>query len=156
MALSTGEQEHVAFAGIIDLDGDGRPDNEEFVRILERNNLMVDAYLDLKTGEIEAGEGSTFRTKFLIIGSDAPLVGNVEGDDRPGEGEGRPADRRPHVPGPDRGQAAEEPGPAGVQHRDTWARTQGRPETRRRRPEGRAEEGRAEEGRAEEGEKKEQ
>ena len=80
IALSTGEKEHVAYAGIIDLDGDGRPDNEAFVRILERNNLVVDAYLDLKSGEIKRRPGSTgidFKTKFLIIGSDAPLVGNV-------------------------------------------------------------------------------
>lgn len=80
VSLSTGEKEHVAFAGIIDLDGDGRPDNENFVRILERNNLAIDAYLDLKTGEIKRRPGSNgidFKTKFLIIGSDAPIVGNV-------------------------------------------------------------------------------
>jgi hypothetical protein len=76
MALSSGEPEHVAYAGIIDLDGDGRPDNEAFVRILEKNNLKVDAYLDLKSGEIKGG--ITFKTKLLIIGSDAPLVGGVK------------------------------------------------------------------------------
>jgi hypothetical protein len=79
VSLSTGAKEHVAFAGIIDLDGDGRPNNEEFVRILEKNNLVIDAYLDLKSGEIKKrGEGIDFKTKFLIIGSDAPLVGNVK------------------------------------------------------------------------------
>ena len=76
MALSTGEKEHVAYAGIIDLDGDGRPDNEHFVRILERNNLKVDAYLDLKSGQIRGK--IDYPTKLLIIGSDAPLVGNVK------------------------------------------------------------------------------
>jgi len=76
MALSSGEREHVAYAGIIDLDGDGRPDNEQFVRILERNNLKVDAYLDLKTGEIRGA--IDWKTKLLIIGSDAPIVGNVK------------------------------------------------------------------------------
>jgi len=76
MALSTGEQEHVAYAGIIDLDGDGRPDNEAFVKILEKNNLKVDAYLDLKSGEIKGG--IQWKTKLLIIGSDAPLVGGVK------------------------------------------------------------------------------
>lgn len=81
ISLSTGEKEHVAFAGIIDLDGDGRPDNENFVRILERNNLVIDAYLDLKSGEIKKRPGTNgidFKTKFLIIGSDAPQVGNVK------------------------------------------------------------------------------
>jgi hypothetical protein len=77
ISLSTGEKEHVAFAGIIDLDGDGRPNNEEFVRILEKNNLVIDAYLDLKSGEIK-GRGIDFKTKFLIVGSDAPVVGNVK------------------------------------------------------------------------------
>ncbi|HKA06226.1 MAG TPA: hypothetical protein VKD71_03145 [Gemmataceae bacterium] len=76
MALSSGEREHVAYAGIIDLDGDGRPDNEQFVRILEANNLKVDAYLDLRTGEIKGA--IDFKTKLLIIGSDAPIVGNVK------------------------------------------------------------------------------
>jgi hypothetical protein len=81
ISLSTGEKEHVAFAGIIDLDGDGKPDNENFIRILERNNLVIDAYLDLKTGEIKKRPGTNgidFKTKFLIIGSDAPQVGNVK------------------------------------------------------------------------------
>jgi len=76
MALSSGEAEHVAYAGIIDLDGDGRPDNEAFVRILEKNNLKVDAFLDLKTGEIKGR--IDYKTKLLIIGSDAPLVGGVK------------------------------------------------------------------------------
>jgi hypothetical protein len=77
VSLSTGGKEHVAFAGIIDLDGDGRPNNEEFVRILEKNNLTIDAFLDLKSGTIK-GRGIDFKTKFLIIGSDAPIVGNVK------------------------------------------------------------------------------
>jgi hypothetical protein len=77
ISLSTGEKEHVAYAGIIDLDGDGRPNNEEFVRILEKNNLVIDAYLDLKTGQVK-GRGIDFKTKFLIVGSDAPVVGNVK------------------------------------------------------------------------------
>jgi hypothetical protein len=76
MSLSTGGKEHVAFAGIIDLDGDGRPDNEAFVRILEKNNLTVDAFLDLKTGEVKGK--MTTATRFLIIGSDAPAVGNLK------------------------------------------------------------------------------
>lgn len=79
MSLSSGQKEHVAFAGIIDLDGDGRPDNEQFIRILEKNNLVVDAYLDLKTGQVvKRGEGLDHKTKFLIVGSDAPLVGGVK------------------------------------------------------------------------------
>lgn len=79
LTLSSGAKEHVAYCGIIDLDGDGRPNNEDFVKILERNNLIVDEYLDLKTGKITTlGEGMNTRTKFLIVGTDAPLVGGVK------------------------------------------------------------------------------
>ena len=77
MTLSTGDKEHVALAGIVDLDGDGRPDTEAFIRMLERNNLVVDAYLDLKTGE-RKGKGMNSGTRFLILGTDVPEVGQVK------------------------------------------------------------------------------
>jgi hypothetical protein len=77
MALSTGAREPVAFAGIIDLDGDGKPDNEAFIKILEKNNLSIDAFLDLKSGEVK-GRGLNVGTRFLILGTDAPMVGNVK------------------------------------------------------------------------------
>jgi hypothetical protein len=78
LALSTVSAEHVAFAGIIDLDGDGLPNNEEFVRILERNGVVLDSYLDIKTGEErKRGNGMTLRTKFLIVGTDAPQTGKI-------------------------------------------------------------------------------
>ncbi len=80
VSLSSGGKEHIAFAGIIDLDGDGRPNNEEFIRILEKNNLIIDAYLDLKTGKVvnRGSTGMDYRTKFLVLGTDAPMVGNVK------------------------------------------------------------------------------
>ena len=80
VSMSSGGKEHIAFAGIIDLDGDGRPDNEAFIKILENNNLIIDAYLDLKTGQVvnRGSTGMDFRTKFLVIGSDAPMRGNVK------------------------------------------------------------------------------
>lgn len=77
VTLSNAGKDHVAYCGIIDLDGDGLPNNEEFVRILEKNNVVVDAYLDLKTGEIK-GTGIKPSTKFLILGPDAPEVGKVK------------------------------------------------------------------------------
>lgn len=76
LTLSTTRQEHVAYAGIVDLDGDGRDDNAQFIKILENNNLKVDAYLDLKTGQIKGA--LKYNTRFLIIGSDAPSVGNLK------------------------------------------------------------------------------
>ena len=77
MTLSSGEKEHVAVAGIVDLDGDGRPDTEAFIKMLERNNLIVDAYLDLKTGQ-RKGKGMNYGTRFLILGTDVPEVGQVK------------------------------------------------------------------------------
>jgi hypothetical protein len=77
MTLSAGEKEHVAFAGIVDLDGDGRPDTEQFVQMLEKNNLIVDAYLDLRTGQIK-GKGMNAGTRFLILGPEAPNVGAIK------------------------------------------------------------------------------
>jgi hypothetical protein len=79
MSLSSGEKEHVALAGIVDLDGDGKPDTEQFIRLLEKNNVIVDAYLDLKTGEIKSkGQGMNSGTRFLILGTDAPNVGAIK------------------------------------------------------------------------------
>lgn len=78
MTLSSGEKEHVAFAGIVDLDGDGRPDTDAFIRLLEKNNLIIDSYLDLKTGEIR-GKGMNSGTRLLILGTDVPVeVGRVK------------------------------------------------------------------------------
>ena len=76
MALSSGSKEHIAFAGIIDLDGDGKSDNDNFLSILKRNNLVVDAHLDLKTGVIKGKINPS--TQFLILGTGAPLVGNIK------------------------------------------------------------------------------
>jgi hypothetical protein len=78
LTLSSGEKEHVAFAGIIDLDGDGRPDTEAFIQLLERNNLVVDSYLDLKTGQIKIKKMNS-GTRFLILGTGAPVeVGGIK------------------------------------------------------------------------------
>jgi hypothetical protein len=78
LTLSSGEKEHVAFTGIIDLDGDGRPDTEAFIRLLEKNNIVVDSWLDLKTGEIK-GKGMNSGTRFLIVGTGAPVeVGRIK------------------------------------------------------------------------------
>jgi hypothetical protein len=61
-------KKHVAIAGIIDLDGDGRDDTEEFRRNLERQDVVVDAYLDLKDFKVK-GRGISVRTDWLILGA---------------------------------------------------------------------------------------
>lgn len=59
-------KKHVAIAGIIDLTGDGRDSLSEFIRNLERQNVVVDAYVDPKDGTVKGQV--TFRTDYLIIG----------------------------------------------------------------------------------------
>jgi hypothetical protein len=60
-------KKHVALAGVIDLTGDGRDSLQEFRRGLERQNIIVDAWLDPKDGSIK-GPGITVRTDYLILG----------------------------------------------------------------------------------------
>ncbi len=60
-------KKHVALAGIMDLTGDGRDSLAEFMRNLERQNVIVDAWLDPKDYSIK-GKGITVRTDYLIQG----------------------------------------------------------------------------------------
>ncbi|MHB1423475.1 MAG: hypothetical protein ACYC3I_09835 [Gemmataceae bacterium] len=59
-------KKHVAVAGIIDLTGDGRDSLFEFMRNLERQNIVVDAYLNPKDAAVKGQ--ITFRTDYLIVG----------------------------------------------------------------------------------------
>lgn len=59
-------KKHVALAGTMDLTGDGRDSLREFMRNLERQNIVVDAYLDPKDGSIKGA--ITLRTDYLILG----------------------------------------------------------------------------------------
>jgi hypothetical protein len=69
-AWSPNQHQHVAIAGIIDLHGDGTDSTPEFIRNLEREGIIVDAYLDLRDGTIKPKgiEGLTPDTRYLIIG----------------------------------------------------------------------------------------
>jgi hypothetical protein len=66
-------KKHVAVTGVIDLTGDGRDSSAEFIRNLERQNVVVDAYLDLKDFQVK-GKGITVQTDYLIVG-EIPDVG---------------------------------------------------------------------------------
>jgi hypothetical protein len=61
-------KKHVALAGVIDLTGDGRDNLREFMRNLERQNIVVDAYLDPKDYSVKGK--ITVRTDYLVIGND--------------------------------------------------------------------------------------
>ncbi|MBX7105447.1 MAG: hypothetical protein K1X57_15285 [Gemmataceae bacterium] len=67
------QREHIALAGIFDLDGDGRDDTPELIRNLERQGIVVDAWLDLKDRTIK-GPGITERTTYLVLGESPKLA----------------------------------------------------------------------------------
>ena len=58
-------KKHIAIAGTIDLTGDGRDSLQEFIRSLERQNIVVDAYV--KPDGTPWGR-ITYQTDYLILG----------------------------------------------------------------------------------------
>jgi uncharacterized protein (UPF0335 family) len=72
-------KKHVAIAGVIDLNGNGRDDTEQFVRALEKQNVVVDAYLDLRKDFEIKGPGITVQTDFLILGDKPEAVLGSQG-----------------------------------------------------------------------------
>jgi hypothetical protein len=65
--FSPNQKKHVAIAGTVDFNGDGRDSVYEFIRRLEQQNVVVDAYLDPKDFSIK-GPGITINTEYLIMG----------------------------------------------------------------------------------------
>jgi hypothetical protein len=82
-AWSPTMQEHVAIAGLIDTVGDGRDHSDELKRVLSRQNVVVDAYLDLRDATIKGT--MTHKTDYLILGDQPEFNANTtfkEGDAR--------------------------------------------------------------------------
>jgi hypothetical protein len=69
---NSSQREHIALAGVFDLDGDGQDDTPELIRNLERQGIIVDAWLDLKERKIK-GPGITERTTYLVVGEKPEL-----------------------------------------------------------------------------------
>src|SRR5207302_5594618 len=65
-AWSSNLKQHIAIAGLIDLTGDGSDSSEEFMRNLQKQNIVIDAYLDLKTLQLRGKLG--FNTSYLVRG----------------------------------------------------------------------------------------
>lgn len=61
-------QTHVAIAGVIDFSSTGTLSMTSFIRLLEKQNIVVDAYLDPADG-VAKGPGINRRTDYLILGS---------------------------------------------------------------------------------------
>jgi hypothetical protein len=82
-AWSPTMQGHVAIAGLIDLAGDGRDHSDEFKRNLQKQNVVVDAYLDLKEATIKGK--MDVKTDYLIVGEPPDFSSTTtfrEGDTR--------------------------------------------------------------------------
>src|SRR5579884_3139045 len=69
------QKKHVAIAGVVDLQVAGRNGLPEFIRYLERHNVVVDCYLDLNDlqfkrdgKKIDPRDGITVQTEYLILG----------------------------------------------------------------------------------------
>jgi hypothetical protein len=58
---------HIAVAGILDFSGTGAFNIESFIRMMERQNIVLDSYIDPTDGQIK-GAGITRRTDYVILG----------------------------------------------------------------------------------------
>jgi hypothetical protein len=65
-------REHIALIGVIDLNGDGLDDTPEFMRALEKQGVIVDAYLDLRDLQMK-GPGLSEKTSYLVTGDNPDL-----------------------------------------------------------------------------------
>ena len=72
-------KKHIAIAGVIDLTGDGRDSLNEFMRNLEQQNIVVDAYVDPKDGSIKGQ--LTYQTDYLILGGAPERAYNSSSDE---------------------------------------------------------------------------
>jgi hypothetical protein len=82
-AWSPTMQEHVAIAGLIDFTGEGRDHIDEFLRSLNKQNIVVDAFLDLKDTTIKGK--MDLKTDYLILGEPPEINATTtirEGDTR--------------------------------------------------------------------------
>ncbi len=66
---------HVAIAGLVDLTGEGRNQVREFRQLLERQNTVVDVYLEPAGNNwisLPEGKSITRETNYLIVGDELP------------------------------------------------------------------------------------
>ncbi|OAI46638.1 hypothetical protein AYO44_11015 [Planctomycetaceae bacterium SCGC AG-212-F19] len=68
-AWTPGLRERVALAGRIDLQCDGRDNTAAFIQALEKEGMIVDAWIDLKDMSVKgARKAITLQTSYLILG----------------------------------------------------------------------------------------
>lgn len=80
-AWTPGLRDHVAIAGMIDLNSDGRDGTAEFVKALEKQGVIVDVWLDLKELQLKGALRKIGpKTSYLIIGDQPELDKQLVGD----------------------------------------------------------------------------
>jgi hypothetical protein len=92
-AWNPARKTHVAIAGLIDFSGGEHTTDAEqvrnlqqFLRTLERQNVVVDAYVDVRDGSVK-GPGMTLKTDYFIVGERAGGASSTlvkEGEDKGG------------------------------------------------------------------------
>lgn len=67
---------HVALAGMADLGGDGTDNTEDFRRLMDRQNVVLDAWIDTKDEKAPKlnGKGVSSNTDYLIVGDSLEAV----------------------------------------------------------------------------------
>ena len=73
----------MAVAGIVDLNGEPRNAMADFVRFLEKQNMVVDAIIDLHTLEVRGK--INVQTDYLIMGGGGGYPGRIELGGQPEE-----------------------------------------------------------------------
>jgi hypothetical protein len=75
---------HVAIAGLADLNGDSTDATDELRRLLGRQGVEIDAYIDAKDEKAPklVGKGVTTNTDFLILGDSLDAVGHPRARDK--------------------------------------------------------------------------
>lgn len=68
IAWSPSLKQHISVAGLIDLGGDGSDNTEEFMRGLEKQNIVIDSFMDTKDKEFAVKGEMTFKTNYLVLG----------------------------------------------------------------------------------------
>lgn len=77
-------RKHVAIAGLADLGGEGSDNTEDFRRLLGRQGVEVDAFVDLKDpkGPKIAGKGISVGTDYLILADNLDAVNHPKARDK--------------------------------------------------------------------------
>lgn len=73
-----GEQQHIALAGDMDIDGDGKSDLKLLLNIISMNNAVADMYVDDNGKRV--GKLAT-TTRFLALGNEPEIKKGDKGDD---------------------------------------------------------------------------